>query len=86
MADQRSGRVHPVLMLLSSWIAMIRPVRTTAQRRASFVRGYARGYYGARRTLDPELSQLEVADLAAYRRGRLAGRLTRERVETCRSE
>jgi hypothetical protein len=62
-------------------------VRTTSERRTSFVRGYARGYFGARRPLDPELSQLEVevADLAAYRRGRLAGRLTRERVEACRT-
>jgi hypothetical protein len=58
-------------------------VRTTTERRASFVRGYARGYYGGRRPLDPELSELEVTDLAAYRRGRLAGRLTRERVEAC---
>jgi hypothetical protein len=83
MATPGTGGVHPVLRLLSSWIAKIRPVRTTAERRTSFVRGYARGYYGARRPVDPELSQLEVADLAAYRRGRLAGRLTRERVEAC---
>jgi hypothetical protein len=60
-------------------------VRTTSERRASFVRGYARGYHGHRVPRDPELSQLVVADLAAYRRGRLAGRLTREHVEACRT-
>ena len=60
-------------------------MRTTSDRRASFVQGYTRGYYGHRGPRDPEVSGLVVADLAAYRRGRLAGRLTRERVEACRS-
>jgi hypothetical protein len=62
----------------------MRPMRSS-ERRASFVRGYARGYYGGRTPRDPELSPPSVADLAAYRRGRLAGRLTRERVEAGRS-
>jgi hypothetical protein len=61
------------------------PVRTTSERRASFIRGYARGYYGRRTPIDPELALLVVADLAAYRRGRLAGRLTREQLEACRT-
>ena len=60
-------------------------MRTTSERRASFIRGYARGYYGHRGPRDSELGPLVVADLAAYRRGRLAGRLTREHVEACRS-
>jgi hypothetical protein len=50
--------------------------------RDSFVRGYAEGYYGTGASADGGHRELDLPRAAAYRRGRVAGRATRQRVRT----